>query len=263
MDELRTALELATDEELQHLTQLLFRRQFNPLDYWYTPQPSAIRSQKRDRQIQSLEARFRFLAADGVTVLRGQTSALTYRQVLFQVGEFLKIPCGTDLETTEIEAEIFLALTSRAWDKLPRAEQRLLIDKVRRSLAQTDLPEALPLQLQHNPLAIVLKGGSTLVLSSVLKSFLVRQIARQVALHFATGQALKTTTGRISTLMLTQTAIRYGVTRNVLGAVVPLLWGWFLADLGWRAIATNYGRIIPMIVTLAQIRLTREPFLAV
>ena len=39
----------------------------------------------------------------------------------------------------------------------------------------------------------------------------------------------------------------------------PALWSWFLADLGWRAIATNYGRVIPVVFTLAQIRLTREP----
>jgi len=32
--------------------------------------------------------------------------------------------------------------------------------------------------------------------------------------------------------------------------------------LGWKAIATNYGRIIPIIFTLAQIRLTRGESLA-
>ncbi|BAW96587.1 hypothetical protein NIES970_15200 [[Synechococcus] sp. NIES-970] len=267
MDELRTALELATDEELHHLTQLLFSRKFNPLDYWYTPQPSAIRSQNRDRQIKSIEARFRFLAADGVTVLRRRTGGLTYRQVLFQVGEFLKIPCATHLETTEIEAEIFLSLTNRAWEKLPRAEQRVLLEKVRRSLAETMLPEALPPQLQHDPLKILVKGGSTLVISGVLKALLMRQIAQQFARYFITRQATQAGTTGLSSLVLaqmgrrglTQTAVRYGLTRNLVGVVVPALWGWFLADLGWRAIATNYGRIIPMIVTLAQIRLTREP----
>jgi uncharacterized protein YaaW (UPF0174 family) len=271
VDELRTALELATDEELYHLTQLLFSRKFNPIDYWYTPQPSAIRSQKRDRQIESIEARFRFLAADGVTVLRGRCDTLSYRQVLFQVGEFLKIPCATDLETTEIEAEIFLTLTNRTWQRLPRTEQHLLLDKVRRSLAETNLPEALPLQLQHNPLSILVKGGSTLMISGVLKAFLMRQIAQQFARYFATRHLATAGAAGTHSLVLTQigrrgltqTAVRYGVTRNLVGMVVPALWGWFLVDLGWRAIATNYGRIIPMIVTLAQIRLTREPLFAV
>jgi len=38
----------------------------------------------------------------------------------------------------------------------------------------------------------------------------------------------------------------------------PALWAWFFADLGWRAIATNYARVIPVVFTLAQIRLIRS-----
>ncbi|HEY9877170.1 MAG TPA: hypothetical protein V6D29_01880, partial [Leptolyngbyaceae cyanobacterium] len=52
-------------------------------------------------------------------------------------------------------------------------------------------------------------------------------------------------------------AARYGATRSLLAWVGPMLWMWFVADLGWRAIATNYSRIIPVVFTLAQIRLTR------
>jgi uncharacterized protein YaaW (UPF0174 family) len=51
---------------------------------------------------------------------------------------------------------------------------------------------------------------------------------------------------------------RYGATRTVLAVLGPALWTWFFADLGWRAIATNYGRVIPAVFTLAQIRLTRS-----
>ena len=29
-------------------------------------------------------------------------------------------------------------------------------------------------------------------------------------------------------------------------------------DLGWRAVASNYTRVIPVVFTLAQIRLTRD-----
>ena len=32
------------------------------------------------------------------------------------------------------------------------------------------------------------------------------------------------------------------------------MWGYFVADLGWKAIATNHGRVIPIVFTLAQIR---------
>jgi hypothetical protein len=73
LDELRSALELATEDELKQLTQILFCRKFNPLDYWKTPQPIEIQSQDWQTWLDSLEKRFRYLAADGLTVLRGKT----------------------------------------------------------------------------------------------------------------------------------------------------------------------------------------------
>ena len=45
MDELRAGLALATEEELRQITQILFHRRFNPLDYWQTPEPISIQSQ--------------------------------------------------------------------------------------------------------------------------------------------------------------------------------------------------------------------------
>ncbi|BDI18522.1 hypothetical protein ANSO36C_43240 [Nostoc cf. commune SO-36] len=57
---------------------------------------------------------------------------------------------------------------------------------------------------------------------------------------------------------MTVNAARYGAARTMFAVIGPMMWTWFIADLGWRAIATNYGRIIPTIFALAQIRLTRE-----
>jgi hypothetical protein len=82
VDELRTALELATEEELQELTLFLFSRRFNPLDYLYLPEPLSVQSRDRESWLDALEQRFRFLAADGITVLRGKTSQVTYRQAV-------------------------------------------------------------------------------------------------------------------------------------------------------------------------------------
>jgi uncharacterized protein YaaW (UPF0174 family) len=53
---------------------------------------------------------------------------------------------------------------------------------------------------------------------------------------------------------------RYTAVRGAFAFLGPILWGYFFADLGWRAIATNYTRIIPVIFTLAQIRLTRGDY---
>ena len=54
MDELRTVLELATEDELQDLTAILFSRKFNPLDYVHTPEPIEVQSQDRKAWLDAL-----------------------------------------------------------------------------------------------------------------------------------------------------------------------------------------------------------------
>ena len=273
MDELRTALEVATEEELQDLTAILFSRKFNPLDYVNTPEPIEIQSQDRKAWLDSLEERFRFLAADGMTVLRRQTKGVTYRQAIIQVCKHLKIPYSTQLTTIDLEAEVFLHLLGKVWRKLPKTEKHQMTLRIQRYLAHSELKEPLPLTLQRDPLGLIFKGGSALALTSVVQPFLLKQIARQFAAHFATYQVARQAAIKGSAAAVGQfqnyvslqmarrgmalSAARYGAVRSALTFVGPVMWVWFLGDLGWRSIATNYGRIIPTIFALAQIRLTR------
>jgi uncharacterized protein YaaW (UPF0174 family) len=273
LDELRAALELATEEELQQLTELLFCRKFNPLDYVHTPEPIDIQSRARQAQLDAIEQRFRYLAADGMTVLRGRTKEVTYRQALIQVCRYLKISYSNTLATTDLEAEIFLNLLGRAWKQLPVGDRQTLRVRVQRSLRKSQLSQPLPLDLQRDPMALLVKAGSALTVSSILQPMLLQQIARQFALDFASYQVAKEALLRGSAVAATQfqshlalqtarqgmtmTAARYGAVKSVFACLGPVLWTWFFADLGWRAIATNYGRIIPTIFALAQIRLTR------
>lgn len=269
MDELRTALELATEEELQQITNILFCRRFNPLDYLRAPDAIAVQSQDWDSWLDSVEDRFRYLAADGVTVLKGQTEKVSYRQILVRVCHFLKVPYSQKMPTTEIEAEIYLHLVNKAWKRLPPSEQKSLSIQIQKALADSHTPQPLPVHLQHNPLDIVLKGGSVIAINSILKPILLKHIAGQFALHFVRYQGAKTAVVQGGAIVnqialqtakqgMTRAAARYGAVRTVLSLVGPALWGWFIADLGWKAIATDYGRIIPTIFALAQIRLTRE-----
>jgi uncharacterized protein YaaW (UPF0174 family) len=161
----------------------------------------------------------------------------------------------------------------RAWKRLPASEKKSLTARVQRSLAQSNLSEPLPVHIQHDPVGLLIKGGSALAVSSILKPILLEQLARQFAIHFARYQVAKDTivqggaaaAAQFQNYLALQTAkrgmamnaARYGATRSVFALLGPVLWGYFFADLGWRAIATNYGRIIPTIFTLAQIRLTR------
>jgi uncharacterized protein YaaW (UPF0174 family) len=269
LDELRSALELATEDELQQLTQILFCRRFNHLDNLQTTDPIKYQSKSWDQWLDSIEQRFRYLAADGLTVLKGETESVSYRQTLIQVCNYLKIPYSNKMPTTDIEAEIFLNLVNKAWQKLPASEQQSLSVKIQRSLSMAKLPEPLPVQLQYNPVNVFLNGSGAIAVNSILKPLITKHIAQQLALHFATYQAAKTAlidggaaaANQIALAAakkgMALTAARYGAVRTVLSLAGPALWGWFLADIGWKSIATNYSRVIPVIFALAQIRLTR------
>jgi uncharacterized protein YaaW (UPF0174 family) len=277
LDELRTALELATDDELQQLTRILFCRKFNPLDYMNTPDPLEIQSQERIEWIESIEQRFRYLAADGLTVLQGRTQQVTYRQTLLQVCRYLKIPYSKQLSTEDLEAELFIHLMGKAYQQLPATEQTAITLRIQKSLTQTKLDQPLPLHIQHDPMKLILTGSSALVLSSVVQPIVLQQIARQFAMHLATyqvtqqvlvkggvavaGQIQGYVTMQLARRGMIATAAKQGAARGVFAFLGPALWGWFIADLGWRAISTNYGRIIPTIMALAQIRLTRGTYL--
>lgn len=101
---------------------------------------------------------------------------------------------------------------------------------------------------------LVLEGGAAIAISSVVRSMVVQQVARQFAIRFA-GSKLS-----IAPLVSRGAAMgvaRLAVGRSILAFVSTALWVWFIADLGWQAISTNYARIIPTIFAIAQIRLLR------
>jgi len=277
LEELRSALALATEEELSDITQILFCRKLNPLDYFSMPEPAEIQSKTREAQIAAIEERFRFLADDGFTVLRQRTQDITYHQVLCRVCKYLKLGVAADrLSTLDLETEVFLHLVNRAWKALPKDEQALLLDRMGRSMAALTPPDTLPARFQNNPLELLLRSSGTIAVSSLLRSWLLRQFTRQLALqavHLAQYQLARQTLIRGGAAAATQlqkqlavysarqslafTTARVGAMRAAAACLGPLLWSWLLADLSWKAIATNYGRVIPCVFAIAQIRLTR------
>ncbi|MBD2576470.1 hypothetical protein [Oscillatoria sp. FACHB-1406] len=274
MDELRVALELATEDELHQLTKILFSRGLNPLDYIQMPDVIEVQSRDREELLDGIEERFRYLAADGLTVLRGRTHQVSYRTTLIQVCRYLKIPYAQKMSAVELESEIFLHLVQRAWKHLPASEQRSLTARIQRSLAQSNYSEPLPPQLQHDPVNLLLKGGGIMAVNFAVKPLILQHIARQFALHFCQYQMAKTALiegGTAAAVQIQQqlavqaarrgmvvAASRQAAVRSAFAFLGPVLWASFVADLGWKAIATNYGRIIPAIFALAQIRLIRS-----
>ena len=274
MDELRTGLELATHDELAALVEVLFRPKFNPLDYWRTPSPQVVQSCDRTDRIAQIEARLRYLAADGLTVLRQDTDQLSYRQILLQLNRHLKLQLSTALSTLELEAEIFLQLLEKTWHRLPPRQQKQLQRRLTHELAQMEACQRLSPQLLQNPMALVLKGGSAVAMSSMVRPWLLQQIAKQFSLQFARYQVAQQSLRGAATLGanvqgqaamhlasrgMAINAARYGAVRGMFACLGPALWAWFIVDLGWRSIASNYTRVIPVVFTLAQIRLIRDP----
>jgi len=271
VDELRTALELATDEELQDLTEILFRPRFNPLDYLRKADPLDIQSGDRDGWLDALENRFRYLAADGLTVLSQKTSQLSYRQILIQVCRHLRLPYKMSMSTVDLEAEVFLGLLERAWKQLPVAEKGEFTIQLKHSLTKSQLLPQLPLAVQQDPMSLVVKGSTAIAVTSVVRPMLMQLIAKQFAVYVARYQVAQAAalSGAIATQLnnalavqtarqgMALSAARYATVRGVFACLGPALWMYFFADLGWRSVSTNYGRIIPMIYALAQIRLTR------
>lgn len=270
---LRERLELATDEELHQITHILFCRRFNPLDYLHGVDEAVVQACDRATQLERVEERFRFLAADSLTVLRGRAQQESYHDVLLRVCRFLKISHDGQMDVLELEAEIFLNLMGRAWQKLPQPEKRSLTTRIQQALKRSNFSQPLPGALLHNPVPFMLKGSGVLALTTVVRSLVLRQIAQQFTLHLAQYQLAKAAisgTGLVAVTHLQQqvalhtakrglaiAAARQGAVRTVFAFLGPVLWGSLAVDLGWRAIATNYSRIIPIIFMLAQIRLTR------
>ena len=217
------------------------------------------------------------LTADGLTVLQGRTQEVSYRQTIIQVCRYLKIPYSKKLSTEDLEAELFVHLMGKAYKELPSTEQAAITIKIQKSLSNSNLTQPLPVHIQHDPMKLFLTGSSALVVSSVIQPVVLQQIARQFAIHLATYQITQQTlvkggmaaAGQIQAYVTMQLAKRgmvtaaasQGVVRGMFAFLGPAMWGWFFADLGWRAISTNYGRIIPAILALAQIRLIRGSYL--
>ncbi|XFA73796.1 hypothetical protein RYO59_002049 [Thermosynechococcaceae cyanobacterium Okahandja] len=250
MDELRAALELATEEELQDLTEILFRRRLNPLDYLHTPDPITVQAQDRQAWLDHIEARFRFLAADGLTVLKGKAQQISYRQTLMRVCRYLNIKFSPSWTVAELEVEIFLGLLQRMWAKLPDRDRRVLAEHIQASLPE--LRHGHPISLET--VRLILEGGAVIALTPMMRSLVVQQVVRQCVVQFA-GRKLPI--APLVSRSVATGAAKVALGRSMLAFVGTALWVWFVADLGWRAIATNYGRIIPTIFAIAQIRLLR------
>jgi uncharacterized protein YaaW (UPF0174 family) len=268
MNELREVLAVASDEELHQIADILFRRAINPLDYFATPLVAEIVHHQRNDLIELLVQRFRFLAADGWSVLRRRTATVSYGDTLRRVIQFLKLRVPPGGTIAQLEAEIFLHLMHQSWNKLTPRER----DALQAAVGEQDVQKNLPSDWSSQPWRVLLGGGAMAVSAAqpAVMHLLARQVAWQLARLQVGEELLRIGGGAIAkkiqaqwTVNLAQQGLsralaRQAAARSVFAVLTPALWSLAIADLGWRAIATNYGRIIPVIFTVAQIRLLRS-----
>jgi uncharacterized protein YaaW (UPF0174 family) len=162
----------------------------------------------------------------------------------------LKLAYANSWSTADLESEIFLHLLERAWQQLPASHRDRLQNQINQGLngpPQTPMGWA---GTGENTARLWLKGSTAIAVNTLLPA-LLQEVGPPSLVRGGT-LALG-----VASRDLALGVTRYGVTRTALAWLGPALWTWFLADLGWRTIATNYGRVIPAVFSLAQIRLLR------
>ncbi|KAM0952839.1 hypothetical protein DsansV1_C02g0017611 [Dioscorea sansibarensis] len=285
--ELRSVLELATDEELFELESILYGPSyFSPLLKSITSRPDVdyIRGEEaiecRDDFIAQLEARFLFLAADARHTLRLGWRP-SYRNVLLGVRKKLRVPCSSNLSTQDLEVEIFLHLlqeyssqetgsSSFPWEDVgfSGSDGSLEIGLSRWKVHALASLRVGAKELQQ----IILKGGGMLAFTKICQ-LLANKLSGKMLLEAANceikreiirrgGQLAAINLESRAALLaarqgLARAASRYLGLRSMMMLVGPLLWGTFLADVVIQNLGTDYARILRAIYAFAQIRLTR------
>ncbi|XP_039145473.1 uncharacterized protein LOC120282689 isoform X1 [Dioscorea cayenensis subsp. rotundata] len=284
--ELRSVLELATDEELFELESILYGPSyFSPLLKSITSRPDVdyIKGEeeieRRDDFIAQLEARFLFLAADARHTLRGWKPS--YRNVLLGVRKKLGVPCSSKLSTQDLEVEIFLHLlqeyssqetgsSSFSWEDVGFSDGDGSLET---GLSRWKVHALASLRVGAKELQqIILKGGGMLAFTKICQLF-ANKLSGKMLLEAANceikreiirrgGQLAAINLESRAALLaarqgLARAASRYLGLRSMMMLVGPLLWGTLLADVVIQNLGTDYARILRAIYAFAQIRLTR------
>jgi hypothetical protein len=250
-----------------------------------TPSVPSVQYSGREALVRKIEHRFRFLAADAGSTLRGTWPS--YRQTLLAIHSHLNVPCPSDLATHDLEAEIFLFLLNEHADavdaaapaSVTAAEHATQGDGMGTSSSSTSstsgrspniLQKALaPLKLGAKEVFPALTRLGATVMVTNMQTNVARQLGsvliRRTVQYEAAAQVAAATAGsfanraavRMAQRGLTQAAVRYGAARSLLSVMGPLLWAVTAIDLAKMSIGCDYARIIKAIFALAQIRLLR------
>ncbi|KAK3130193.1 hypothetical protein QOZ80_6BG0490230 [Eleusine coracana subsp. coracana] len=281
-------LELATDEELMEIEEILYGTSyFSPLLKSVAKRPNSDSIvilddiEERDMFISKLESRFLYLAADARSVIRGWRPS--YRDVLLGVRRKLEVQCSSKLCTADLEAEIFLHLNeylsdhqkgdvSFPWDKQKSSKENSNLG-VNKWKVVTDAAWKIGAKGLESAF---LKGGSALTAKTIYE-LLAKKLSGKMLVEAANYEIKKEIVkqgGRLAVANLesragllaarqglARAASRYVGLQSIMTLLGPIMWGTLLADIVIQMLGTDYARIVQAIYAFAQIRLTRTSYI--
>ena len=292
--DLYQVLLLATEEELQeiheglHATSILspLLKTFIATDGSTT---TTTTSGRKQYLIESIDRRFRFLAADAEETLRGKWPS--YRQALLVIHSRLAVPCPPTLSTQDLESEIFLHVLHEHADALENSVRdedggeggvKSAVDDgdgmspqgrggrssrsgggnfVQRILAPLKLGAKEVVPALTRVTATLAVTNIHLKLARELGRALVqRRVQYETAAHAtrtAATSAANAAALRAAGKGLTAATAGYGLAKRLLAVIGPIMWTATAVDLAKMAIGCDYARIVRCVFLLAQIRLLR------
>ncbi|KMZ73837.1 hypothetical protein ZOSMA_13G00380 [Zostera marina] len=278
--DLRAVLELASDEELLEIEEILFGRSyFSPLLKSFTVKSNMDYGiymdhiEQRDYFIDQLESRFLFLAADAHSTIRGWRPS--YRNILLRVRKKLHVPCSGKLSTVDLEVQIYLHLLKEysrnnsfhfPWDS--NGQDKLVV-----GLSSWKVHTFAALKSRENDVKqMVLKGSGIYTLRKMYQSVAMKlsgKLMREAANYHIKHEIIKKG-GQLAAISLDSRAAllaarsgyvcavsRYFGFRSLIMLLGPVLWGTLLADVMKQMLGTDYARILRAIYAFTQIRLLR------
>lgn len=253
-------LELATDEELEALNDILFGlsilspviKSVDSSDA--SPSlPLTKGAQDRRFRVKKLERRFRYLAADALGTLRGRWPS--YRESLLNMRSHLGVACSSKLATPDLEAEIFYHLVESHYGNVDE-----------RSLGNTTSEGHENSNTSVKASSAASSGGIERSVKTVFESLENGVIG---SLRFGASDLLPAISKVGITVAMTRLwgssalkvaavkASSAALARSMLSLVGSTLWISTALDLARISIGTDHGRIVRAVFLLAQIRLIR------
>jgi len=274
-------LELCSRDELELLYETLFSPSlFSPFvkSLVTEKEPASIEYRGRTSVMHKIQSRFRFLAASSMETLKGYRP--TYRETLMHIQSKFNIRCPRQLETSDLETEIYLYLLSNCQQFISEQPQRNDLVNVFQHGDGMSSPRMRPMGFfnrllaplrlgQQELLSMISKLGGALTVSAVKQAVLdklgmqivMNNVRYQAALRTAYQHGLNSLKKRIAVQVtqrsVTKAVARYSTVNGTLSLLGPLLWAWLAVDVVLKSIGTDYARIIKTVFSLAQIRLIK------